>query len=226
MRSSKSGDFIAQQKRAQDHDVVVGYIDTHDHPVRDEVWDLYGRAVARCGRVPTLIEALACGTTPLVTDIPSFRRITGEGHAGALVPLEDAPALAQAIVRWSERGRAELRRDARRHFERELSFDANGRDSTGYEDLNLSAILIRSGKDLACIVFTTCLRFILKLALLEPSSAATQSSASRVHHDRPRWQKAYGLGVQEMTGPRSLRSVQAQELACANGNWFGFRRAL
>src|SRR6185369_4709510 len=42
-----------------------------------------------------------------------------------------------------------------------------------------------------------------------------QSAASGVHHDCPGGQKAYGLRVQEMTGPRSLRSVQAQELACA-----------
>ena len=31
-------------------------IDTHDHPVRDEVWRLYERAVARLGPVSTLIE--------------------------------------------------------------------------------------------------------------------------------------------------------------------------
>ena len=31
-------------------------LDTHDHPVRDEVWDLYRRAVARFGRIPALIE--------------------------------------------------------------------------------------------------------------------------------------------------------------------------
>src|SRR5260370_18006215 len=42
-----------------------------------------------------------------------------------------------------------------------------------------------------------------------------QSAASRVHHDSPGGQKAYGFGVQEMASPRSLRSVQAQELACA-----------
>lgn len=31
-------------------------LDTHDHPVREEVWDLYRRAVRRFGTVPTLIE--------------------------------------------------------------------------------------------------------------------------------------------------------------------------
>ncbi|HUL01635.1 MAG TPA: glycosyltransferase family 4 protein [Gemmatimonadales bacterium] len=73
-----------------------------------------------------LIEALACGTTPLVTDIPSFRRITGNGRFGALTPIGDAAALAHAIRDWSRRDRAALRRGAREHFERELSFDAIG----------------------------------------------------------------------------------------------------
>jgi uncharacterized protein len=31
-------------------------LDTHDHPVRDEVWELYRHAVGRFGAVPTLIE--------------------------------------------------------------------------------------------------------------------------------------------------------------------------
>lgn len=73
-----------------------------------------------------LIEALACGTTPLVTDIPSFRRITGDGAAGALVPVGDSAALAAALREWSARDRAALRRRARAHFERDLSFDALG----------------------------------------------------------------------------------------------------
>ena len=35
-------------------EAVVG--GAHDHPVRDEVWDLYRKAVARFDSVPTLIE--------------------------------------------------------------------------------------------------------------------------------------------------------------------------
>jgi glycosyltransferase involved in cell wall biosynthesis len=73
-----------------------------------------------------LIEALASGSTPLVTDIPSFRRITGNGLAGALVPVGDSGALARALIEWSRRDRANLRRNARAHFERDLSFDALG----------------------------------------------------------------------------------------------------
>jgi uncharacterized protein len=36
------------------HDRFI--IDTHDHPVADPVWDLYARAIERCGPTPTLLE--------------------------------------------------------------------------------------------------------------------------------------------------------------------------
>ena len=73
-----------------------------------------------------VIEALACGATPLVTDIPSFRRITDGGRVGALSPVGDAEAMARAIVDWASRDRATLRKNARDQFERALSFDAIG----------------------------------------------------------------------------------------------------
>jgi glycosyltransferase involved in cell wall biosynthesis len=74
-----------------------------------------------------IIEALACGATPLVTNIPSFRKITDEGRFGAIVPAGDSAALAREIVAWSARDRPTLRCSARQHFERQLSFEAVGR---------------------------------------------------------------------------------------------------
>jgi glycosyltransferase involved in cell wall biosynthesis len=74
----------------------------------------------------SVIEALSCGATPFVTDIPASRRTVGD--AGSLTPVRDAEALAEAIVAWSSRDRSELRRAARQRFERALSFDVIGRD--------------------------------------------------------------------------------------------------
>jgi uncharacterized protein (UPF0276 family) len=45
-------------------------IDTHDHPVRDEVWALYERSLARLGPVSTLIE--------WDEDIPPWERVVAE----------------------------------------------------------------------------------------------------------------------------------------------------
>ena len=47
-------------------------LDTHDHPVIDPVWELYARAIERCGPTPTLLE--------WDDHIPSFDEV----HAEAL----------------------------------------------------------------------------------------------------------------------------------------------
>ena len=48
----------------------------------------------------SLIEALACGLPPVVTDIPSFRSLTGPGAVARLWPCGDARALCDAL-RWA-----------------------------------------------------------------------------------------------------------------------------
>jgi len=73
-----------------------------------------------------LIEALACGLQPIVSDIPSFRALTGEGNVGELAAVGDARGFADAIVRQA-RGPAEARRRrVRAHFDRHLSFEMVG----------------------------------------------------------------------------------------------------
>ena len=74
----------------------------------------------------SLIEALATGVTPVVSDIAAFRKITGDGAVGALAPVGDPEALSQAIVRLAAADRCSLRAEARSHFERTLSFDVLG----------------------------------------------------------------------------------------------------
>ena len=74
-----------------------------------------------------VVEAMACGATPLVSDIPSLRRITGEGEVGSLTPPGDSPAMTRALLEWAARDRSTLRRRVRKHFEERLSFDAVAR---------------------------------------------------------------------------------------------------
>lgn len=75
----------------------------------------------------SVIEALACGTPPLVTDIPSFRQLTRGGSVGALFPVGDASALASAVLKAAAADRAARRRETRRHFDEHLSFEVLGR---------------------------------------------------------------------------------------------------
>lgn len=74
-----------------------------------------------------LIEALACGLQPLVTDIPSFRAMTGDGAIGRLWWRGDPQSLADELLGIaSELGPAQ-RAAVRAHFDRELSLAALGR---------------------------------------------------------------------------------------------------
>ena len=98
--------------------------------------DLYVAASHSEGSGYALIEAIACGLTPVVTDIPSFRQITGRGALGTLVPLRDAHALADALVKQARVARPAQRAAALQHFQRNLSFAAVGQQlRAAYEAL-------------------------------------------------------------------------------------------
>ena len=88
--------------------------------------DLFVLGSHREGSGYSLIEALACGLPPVVTDIPSFRSLTGAGSVGKLWPCNDPHALSQALQSVARHGGSEMRATVRAHFERELSFNALG----------------------------------------------------------------------------------------------------
>ncbi|HVU83130.1 MAG TPA: glycosyltransferase family 4 protein [Rhodanobacteraceae bacterium] len=71
------------------------------------------------------MEALACGTTPVLTDIPAFRALTGGGRVGHLWPCGDATRLADELfLAATERASPQ---QVRAHFDATLSFEAVGR---------------------------------------------------------------------------------------------------
>jgi glycosyltransferase involved in cell wall biosynthesis len=72
-----------------------------------------------------LLEALACGVAPVITDIPSFRALTGNGRVGRLWPCGDSAQLAEALVEIAA-NRPSLEQ-VRAHFDATLSFEAVGR---------------------------------------------------------------------------------------------------
>jgi glycosyltransferase involved in cell wall biosynthesis len=73
-----------------------------------------------------LIEAMACGATPIVTNIPSFRALTGNGAVGAIWPVGNTVAFAEALIHFRARDLGALRAPIRTHFERELSWPVIG----------------------------------------------------------------------------------------------------
>ena len=69
-----------------------------------------------------VIEAMACGAAPVITDIPSFRAIAGA--SGRRWTPGDAQALATALLDLCDSGVAAARVIAHQRFERELSWPA------------------------------------------------------------------------------------------------------
>jgi glycosyltransferase involved in cell wall biosynthesis len=79
-----------------------------------------------------IIEALAAGVTPIVTDIPSFRTIVGD--AGFLWSPSDVQALIGCLERAATIDRSAYALKARDQFDRHLSWDAVGRQlASAYE---------------------------------------------------------------------------------------------
>ncbi|MDE3011379.1 MAG: DUF692 domain-containing protein [Pseudomonadota bacterium] len=75
---------VVQMHLAGHQDLGDIVIDTHDHPVRDEVWQLYDHALRRFGAVPTLLER-DDDIPPLAQLLPEIRRI-----GSALAEVRDA----------------------------------------------------------------------------------------------------------------------------------------
>lgn len=67
-------------------------IDTHDHPIRDEVWDLYRQALARWGPVSTMIERddNIPSLSELVAELDLARAAAAEALAVTPRPVESA----------------------------------------------------------------------------------------------------------------------------------------
>jgi glycosyltransferase involved in cell wall biosynthesis len=98
--------------------------------------DIFVLGSHREGSGYSVIEALACGLPPVVTDIASFRSLTGGGCVGKLWPCNDAMALSAALRSLTPHIGSATRAQVRAHFEATLSFDALGAKLAAmYEDV-------------------------------------------------------------------------------------------
>ncbi len=88
--------------------------------------DLFVLGSHREGSSFSMIEALATGLTPVFSDIPSLRALTGDAAVGAMFPCGDAPACAEALLRAARSLQPGSRALVRAHFERHLSHRAIG----------------------------------------------------------------------------------------------------
>lgn len=109
---------------------LLGHVDRTLMPEYYSAADYFVLGSHHEGSGFALLEALACGLAPIVTSIPSFRKMLSGSTLGPLWNAGDISSLVEAIrqVRITNPGRTSIRN----HFERHLS----------YENLGMQALAI------------------------------------------------------------------------------------
>ncbi|MEJ0029490.1 MAG: glycosyltransferase family 4 protein [Bacteroidota bacterium] len=98
-----------------EHSELRYYFNTADYIISTSHYESAGIAVC---------EAMSCGCFPILTDIPSFRMMTGNGKIGRLFRPGDQAGLLSALEETTNDLDPDKIID---HFNAELSFEANAR---------------------------------------------------------------------------------------------------
>ena len=129
-------DRIATDSRLRDRVLLLGRVPHERIEQLMRAADIFVLGSHREGSGYSLIEALACGLPPVVTDIPSFRSLTNADSVAKLWGCEDSQALCQALLSIANSSSSTLRAAVRAHFDRELSPGALGAKLTAmYQDV-------------------------------------------------------------------------------------------
>lgn len=111
-----SGSIILAGKVS--HNDMLYWFNAADFFISGSHFEVFGAAVS---------EAMSCGCIPVLTDIPSFRKITGDGACGLLYKPGDEEALFSALQQTIKMDRIEERKKVAGQFDQHLSFDSIAR---------------------------------------------------------------------------------------------------
>ncbi|TAN01841.1 MAG: glycosyltransferase [Chitinophagaceae bacterium] len=103
---------------------LLGKIPHEELPYWYSAADFYVSCSHREGSGFALLEAMSCGCIPVVTNIPSFRKITANGKYGFLFEPGNIPELLKILNSLYLIDRTELSRGMLEYFEEELSFSS------------------------------------------------------------------------------------------------------
>ncbi len=118
--------FIARHPALRDRVHLLGRVPWERVQELMRAADLFVHGSHREGGSYSLVEALASGLVPVVTDIPALRALTADGGLGALWTAGNAREFAAALRRVAG-ACAEQRARVLAHFEAQLSPRAFGR---------------------------------------------------------------------------------------------------
>jgi glycosyltransferase involved in cell wall biosynthesis len=97
------------------HADMLYWFNSADFFISSSHFEVFGAAVS---------EAMSCGCIPLITDIPSFRKITNNGTCGLLYAPGDEEALLAKLHQVMHISMEEAQKKVITHFQQQLSFDA------------------------------------------------------------------------------------------------------
>jgi glycosyltransferase involved in cell wall biosynthesis len=97
------------------HDLLQAWYNSADYILSGSHAESYGFS---------LVEAMACGCIPVVTDIPSFRKITADGTLGFLYPHAQIETLVHILLDLHRINISSLSEKVTQHFRQALSYQA------------------------------------------------------------------------------------------------------
>lgn len=100
------------------HDEMLDWFNSADFFVSGSHFEVFGMAVS---------EAMSCGCVPILTNIPSFLKITGNGSCGLLYQAGNQNSLLAALMQAVRMDMEQEKEKVRKQFEGYLSFEAIGR---------------------------------------------------------------------------------------------------
>lgn len=104
--------------------VVVGKVVHEELPYWYSGCEFYVAASCKEGSGFALLEAMACGCIPVVTDIPSFRKITAEGKYGFLYEPGNEEQLFEILLRLQNIQKENFSNSIINYFNNHLSFES------------------------------------------------------------------------------------------------------
>jgi glycosyltransferase involved in cell wall biosynthesis len=120
---------LAQKIGAGEHSTFLGHLPSDQIPALMEQASVYVATALADGTSPALLEAIAAGLTPVVTDIEANRSLVNDGQDGFLFKSSDPEDLAKNIIHALSGGIPNAALDRKRQeFRSRISWNSVARE--------------------------------------------------------------------------------------------------
>jgi glycosyltransferase involved in cell wall biosynthesis len=114
--------LIAQNESLKNSVILKGKVSHEDLEKWYNAADFYISGSHKESTGFTLLEAMSCGCIPVITDIPSFKKITDNGKFGFLFEPGNEESLLKVLLNLKNTDREKLSVSIVEHFNQSLSF--------------------------------------------------------------------------------------------------------